>query len=69
MFQIADVTRPLMSVGRLCDAGCKVEFDDRQAIVRDRDGVDICLFTRQQGGLYVARMRLKAPTTSFRRQE
>ena len=69
VFQIADVTRPLMSAGRLCDAGCKVELGHDRAIVRDKDGLEVCLFTRQPGGLYVASMKLKAPTTSFRRQE
>ena len=60
-FQIARVTRPLMSVGKICDNGMKIEFDDKQAVIRDRDGVQVCIFERQPGGLYLAKFRLKAP--------
>jgi len=65
-FQIARVTRPLMSVGKICDNGCKVEFDDTQAIVRDKAGVQICVFERKPGGgLYVCKFRLKSPSPGF----
>ena len=60
-FQIARVTRPLMSVGKMCDAGMKVEFDAEKAVAKSAQGKEICKFTRKPGGLYVCRMRLKAP--------
>ena len=64
-FQLAKVTRPLMSVSRICDGGMTALFDDKKAVVRDSKGKIVCVFKRQ-GGLYVCRMKLKAP---FRRQE
>ena len=67
-FQIARVTRPLMSVGKICDNGMKVEFNDKQAVVRDRDGAQVCVFERQPGGLYLAKFRLKSPGSGFARQ-
>jgi hypothetical protein len=30
-------------------------------VVRDSGGVEICRFTRQPGGLYVAKMKLRSP--------
>ncbi len=56
MFQIADVTRPLYSVGRICDAGCSVTFDKTKAVVV-KDGQTIATFDRQ-GGLYLADLEL-----------
>jgi hypothetical protein len=61
IFQIAAVTRPLMSVGRICDEGHEVLFNNVSAVVRDSGGVEICRFTRQPGGLYVAKMKLRSP--------
>ena len=51
-FPIARVTRPLMSVGKICDNGMKVEFDDVKAVVRDSSGFRICCFERKPDGLY-----------------
>ena len=68
-FQIARVTRPLMSVGRICDNGMKVEFDDKQAVVRDAEGQQVCVFERKPGGLYTCKFRLKSPTSGFARRE
>ena len=67
-FQIARVTRPLMSVGKLCDNGLEVTFNDKQAIVRDKDGARICCFGRAPGGLYLCKFRLKRPDLGFPRQ-
>ena len=61
MFQIAAVTRPLMSVGKICDAGPNITFDSVQAIVRDKGGSELCKFHRTPGGLYVAEMNLRNP--------
>ena len=61
MFQIAEVTRPLMSVGKICDEGLSVEFDKTKARVLDKNKREVCRFERQNGCLYVAKMRLKSP--------
>ena len=66
VFQIAQVTRPLMSVGKICDEGFTVTFYKTHASILDKNGKDICRFERQPGGLYVAKLKLKSP--SFARQ-
>ncbi len=58
--QVADVTRPLWSVSKVCDAGYDVKFTKGHATVTDESGQPVCIFQRQ-GGLYVARMRLRNP--------
>ena len=61
-FQIANVTRPLMSVGHVCDKGLNVLFEKKHAIIRIQTGEEVCRFTRGDSGLYIAKMRLRAPT-------
>jgi hypothetical protein len=61
VFQIATVTCPLMSVGKICDEGHNITFDATQAIVRDQSGAELCKFHRTPGGLYVAKMKLRNP--------
>ena len=61
-FQVAEVSRPLMSVGRLCDKGFDVLFKKDRADVLAPDNTVILSFERQHGGLYVAKLRLKRPT-------
>ena len=68
VFQIAAVTRPLMSVGRICDEGHNITFDSVVAVVRTKEGDELCRFHRKPGGLYVAKMKLKNPA-GFGRQE
>ncbi len=66
--QVADVTRPLWSVSKVCDAGYDVKFTKAYATVTDENGQPVCMFQRQ-GGLYVARMRLRNPKNQgFSRQ-
>ena len=60
VFQVAGVTRPLMSVGRVCDQGMKCVFDKEKAVVIAPDGREVCCFERR-GGLYVASLTLKQP--------
>ena len=43
-FQIARVTRLLMSVGKMCDNGLEVTFNDTRAVVQDKDGQQVCMF-------------------------
>ena len=63
VFQVADVTRPLWSVSKVCDAGYRVFFDDKTAKVVDQKNVTVCTFERQ-GGLYVGRVKLRNPKWS-----
>ena len=66
-FQVAKVSRPLMSVGKICDNDMDVIFSRYKArVVKDQDTV--CTFERQDGGLYLARFRLKRPNPLFGRQ-
>ena len=59
-FQVAEVTRPLTSVSRVCDQGMTCTFSSSDAVVLDKTGKTVARFERI-GGLYVARMRLKPP--------
>jgi hypothetical protein len=59
-FQVAGITRPLMSVGRVCDQGLRCHFCDKEALVLDRNDKVVCRFERR-GGLYVAKLKLKSP--------
>ena len=59
-FQVAEVTRPLMSVSRVCDQGLTCNFTDTHALVLDKAGKIVVKFERR-GGLYIARMKLKPP--------
>ena len=68
VLQIAAVTRPLMSVGRICDEGHSVTFSAVMAVVHAKDGTELCKFQRNAGGLYVAKLRLRSPA-GFGRQE
>ena len=61
VFQIAEVTRPLMSVSKVCDQGMRCIFEETFALVVDmKTGKEVLKFERH-GGLYVAKMRLKPP--------
>ena len=48
-FQIARVTRPLVSVGKICESIMKATFDDTEAPVRAQDGSEVCVFERKPG--------------------
>ena len=61
VFQSAAVTRPLMSVGRICDQGHRIEFDAVCVVVRSKEGTELCKFERQPGGLYVAKLKTRNP--------
>ena len=61
VFQIAAVTRPLMSVGRICDEGHSITFNAIMAVVHGKDGSELCRFQRSAGGLYVAKLKLRSP--------
>jgi len=59
VFQVADVTRPLYSVGRICDNGCTVSFNNTRAVVM-KGGRKMATFQRK-GGLYLADFELLPP--------
>ena len=65
-FQVASVTKPLLSVGKICEQGHSVVFSKEGAKVLDPQKRTIAHFQRS-GGLYVSTMTLKAPE-SFTRQ-
>ena len=67
-FQVAKVSRPLMSVGKICDNGMDVVFSADKARVVTKEGAEVCMFERVNGGLYLAKFRLKRPTNGFGRQ-
>ena len=55
-FQVADVTRALYSVSKMCDEGCVVTFTATEGVVT-KDGKVVAKFVRE-GGLYVAEMQI-----------
>ena len=56
------VTRPLMSVGKICDEGHEMTFNNVCAVVGSKDGAELCRFHREPtGGLYVAKLKLRRP--------
>ena len=67
-FQVAKVSGPLMSVGRLCDAGMDFIFKKDRADVLATDGSAILSFERKSGGLHVACLKLKKPAPVLGRQ-
>ena len=76
-FQVAEVTRPLMSVSRICDQDFKCLFDKTKAEIFTvkSDGTlgDVVCTFKREGGLYVAKLKLKCPSIGkpapFGRQE
>ena len=57
-----------MSVLRLCDNGMDILFKKDPSDVLSYDGSVILSLERQVGGLYVAKLNLNKPMTSFGRQ-
>ena len=67
VFQVVEVTRPLMSVSRICESGYSCSFDKDEARITTIAGDHVMTFTRE-GGLYVAKLKLKSPKP-FGRQD
>ena len=61
VFQVAAVTRPWMSVGKICDEGHSVTFNAIMAVVHGADGSELCRFVRNSSGLYPAKLKLRSP--------
>ena len=66
-FQVAKVTRPLMSIARICDRGHRVIFEKSHASVLNEQGQEVCRFARR-GNLYMIDVKLKAPSAGFTRR-
>ena len=60
-FQSAQITRPLMSVSKICSNGFKCNFTDSEALIIDSQGQTVCRFERRNG-LYLTRLKLKSPS-------
>ena len=72
-FQIADITRPLLSVGKICERGdMAVMFTkDGAAVVDAREGKEVTVVAKfhKRNGLYVATMDVHNPShPGFTRQ-
>ena len=50
IFQIAAVTRPLMSAGKVCDEGHEILFNNICAVVRSKEGEELCKFHLEPRG-------------------
>ena len=61
IFLIAAVTRPLMSVGKIGDKGHEILFNNICAVVRSKEGEELCKFHREPGGVYAAKLKLRSP--------
>ena len=57
VFQIAEVSRPLHPVSKICDSGCEVAFNKDEGRVT-RGGKLIATFPRR-GGLYIGALMVK----------
>ena len=72
VFQVADITRPLMSVSRLCDQDMVCIFEKTHARVVDSDGNVVARFDCD-GGLCTYTVKLRRPEArhdrDFARQE
>ena len=72
VFQVAEITRLLMSVSRICDQGMACIFEKDHVRVVDKGGKTVARFERD-GGLYTCTMKLRRPepnsTSGFARPE
>ena len=68
-FQVSRISRPLWSVGKICDSGCTVTFDAKGASIRHTAGnKELGYFHRSAGGLYEGELDLMKPEGGFIRQ-
>ena len=72
VFQVTEITRPLMSASRICDQDMVCVFEKDHSRVLDVDGKIVARFDRD-GGLYTCTMKLRRPEarieSSFGRPE
>ena len=60
-FQVGKVSRPLWSVGKLCDAGYKVVFDKDEAVVFHKASNQPVTTFQRRNALYECDMKLRNP--------
>ena len=60
IFEVGKVSRPLMSVSKICDAGLAVKFTEDLALVVDAKDKEVCRFSRR-GGLHLASVKMRNP--------
>ena len=60
IFQVAEITRPLMSVSKICDQDMICIFEKSHARIVDQQNNVVARFERE-GGLYTCTMRLRKP--------
>ncbi len=72
--EVADVTRPLHSVGQVTDTDKEVLFTKGEAVVvpagalsRYLTGIRVFARYKRRGGLYLAKMKVRDPKTMRRR--
>jgi hypothetical protein len=65
-FQVGRVSRPLWSVGKLCDAGYKVVFDKDKAVVIHKATEHPVTTFQRRNALYTCDMRLRNPRAASR---
>ena len=58
VFQVAEITRPLMSVSRICDQAMVCVFEKDNARFLDADGKIVARFDRD-GGLHTCTMKFR----------
>ena len=48
-FQVCQTNRPLWSVGKICDSGCKVVFSAGKAeVIKEKAGKPVCVFSARR---------------------
>ena len=60
VFQVAEVPRPLWSVGKICDAGFHAKLSKDKAVITDEAGREVLVFERKQG-LYLGLLQVRNP--------
>ena len=60
VFQVAEITRPLMSVSRMCDQDMICIFENTHARLVDSNGTTVNRFARDSG-LYTCTMGIRRP--------
>ena len=63
-FQISKISRPLWSVGKLCDAGYTVQFHKDHAEIKQVATGKVVGTCKRQQGLYIGAFQLRNPATA-----
>ena len=61
VFHVAEITRPLMSVSRICDQDMVCIFEKTHARIVDKEGREVARFARDGGATGAQMRRTKAP--------